>query len=231
MEKLEFRSISAPVFWASSFPDDDPTAVRALSGTLAEISLKHRDFAYAVMLHEYCENRLVADLRIQEVVPEGNDILHYHAFREWQETSKRDGVMSIAIIREAMNIIRSRTLMIAPNLAKVVDMKALKRAHELMSERFPGIDQLRNTVAHPRDNHSKYPSGDRSKVSGDFQVGAFIGWGLNSATLSISDEDCIAASQDGKIRSLALSRESLKHLTECVTAFFSGFGVVGGMDR
>jgi hypothetical protein len=185
----------APVLWPSVLtPPGEIPAVKDLYAHLAGLEYSVQAWEAALLLY------LTAKSPPQSI---SRDVA-----RQWQFVACNECILELYHLRARLEKIQSVKLRSCSCLRDSVDMPRLKDARKRLDEYFPDIEALRHATAHKGQNEA-HP--EMHAPDGQYALFGF------------REPDIFSAPYEGKLRYLAITRESLARITEVVTEYLAAF--------
>jgi hypothetical protein len=128
---------------------------------------------------------------------------------DWQWIAINEAAMQIWFLRDAMDILKRKSIPACPFIASLVDDSAMERAIVTFDMRFPEFKKMRNAVAHA-------PGLDLTPKKVAPKDGLYAG-------PQLKDGDRFELVNDGIRYTLDMTTQTLEHLTEVLVIFWSAF--------
>lgn len=128
---------------------------------------------------------------------------------DWQWMAINEAAMRIWSLRDAMDILKRKSIPACPFIASMVDDTAMERAMGAFDTRFPEFKKMRNAVAHAAGLELA-----PKKVAP--KDGLYAG-------PQLKDGDRFELVNDGIRYSMDMTTQTLEHLTEVLVTFWSAF--------
>lgn len=187
--------LTPPLLWPSvETPTTEVAAIKDLHANLWGVAYNVEAWAAAFRLYTFTKqapNTVTAD-----------------DARRWKFIAGNECVLQLYHLRERLEKIRGFKVRACPSLAGSIEFARLRKATKLLDEYFPGIDDLRDAIAHAGANDA-LP--ERHAPEGGFLL---VGFG---------EDDRYSAPYKGVVHHLDITDNSLKCINEIVAEFFLAF--------
>jgi hypothetical protein len=217
----EFRLPSPPILWPSGLPEEERAAARSLQDHLYSLSNCSDDLAAAVALFELS----VANVSHVEPLE-----WQWNVYSRWQWLAAREGAMMLRNYKEALKLIR-KLIGKCPTWLGQIDVKAIKAANSEFEAKFPRVEKLRHSVAHPelyadRDANMAYTGEVRASD------GATVITGGGSFVLRETFTNrTFSSTIDGILVQYDLNADTALALVNCTKRVFDAFGPIDGTKQ
>lgn len=131
---------------------------------------------------------------------------------DWQWIAIHEAAMRIWFLRDAMDILRRKSIPACPTIAALADDSAMERAVRLFDAHFPEFHRMRNAIAHA-------PGLEMARTRSEPPDGLYAG-------PQIKTDDRFELVNDGVRYSMDMTGETLTKLTEVLLTYWSAFSSV-----
>lgn len=190
---IEMRS---PDLWPSvKTPESERQAIKWLRAHLSALEASLESWAAALRLYQFSKAPVAG---IASAVS-----------RKWRFIAATECAFELHHLKMHFAKIRGVTLKKCPSILPLVELSKLRGAAKRFDEFFPGLDSLRDAIAHSAefDAHPEDHAPD-----GKYALSGF------------SDEDRYTVPFRGKLYHVDLTEHTLAQMRRVVEEFFAGFG-------
>jgi hypothetical protein len=229
MTRPPLYDIAPPIILADAFPEEERAKVRHIGYSLAWLSGRHNQFAAALSLFEFAEQRqeaMAGEEAAQRQHPRYGD-WWAEALRlaNWQFVAARDGAMSIYHFARTMQGIRA-SLNGCPTFKGKVDHEKLRSVSKSFRQTFPSFEGIRHGIAHSAELVESIDRFERNAFTG-----AAPEWMFQQAYERLMLTGALyghnfTLTWEGRLLSYEIHVRTLENLRRLVAEFFSGFASV-----
>lgn len=193
--------LTPPLLWPSvATPTTEVAAIKDLHANLWGVAYNVEAWAAAFRLYAFAK---------QAPSTVTNDDA-----RRWKFIASKECVLQLHHLRERLEKIRGFKIRACPSLTGCIEFARLREATKLLDEYFPGIDDLRDAIAHAGAN-DVLP--DRHATEGGYLL------------VSFQEMDRYSAPHKGVAHHLDITDSSLKRINKIVAEFFLAFTTAARM--
>ena len=193
---MHLAHLKAPDLWPPvGLSKEADRQVRWLNAAVSALRYHVENFAAALELYRFSRSK-PANVKSQLAW-------------DWQWIAINEAAMRIWFLRDAMDVLRRKTIPACSTVSSLADDSAMERALSLFDTHFPEFKKMRNAIAHA-------PGLELAPTKAAPKDGLYAG-------PQLKDGDRFELVNDGVRYSMDMTTRTLDLLTEVLVAYWSAF--------
>ncbi len=192
---MHMAHLKAPDLWPPVGLNDDRDQVLWLNAAVSALRYHVEKFAASLELYRFSRSK----------PPNVKRDLAW----DWQWIAINEAAMRIWFLRDAMDILRRKSIPTCPTVAALVDDSTMERAMSLFDTQFPEFKRMRNAIAHA-------PGLELAPTKAAPKYGLYAG-------PQLKDGDRFELVNDGIRYSMDMTTATLDKVAEVLISFWSAF--------